>query len=79
MAMALMKPGADCLHVLSIAKDPSAMAVAAARAIAERFETMAAATLGDVKSVVQVYGSYRRDRSQLPGGYRSRGCVTGRE
>ncbi|EFJ47027.1 hypothetical protein VOLCADRAFT_117970 [Volvox carteri f. nagariensis] len=54
VAMAVMKPGADCLHVLSIAKDPSSMAVSAARGVAEKFESMAAATLGDVKSVVQV-------------------------
>ncbi|GLC46992.1 hypothetical protein PLESTM_002005400 [Pleodorina starrii] len=54
MAMAIMKPGADCLHLLTIAKDPSAMAVAAARVVAERFESMASATLGDVKAVVQV-------------------------
>ncbi|GFR44716.1 hypothetical protein Agub_g5691, partial [Astrephomene gubernaculifera] len=54
VAMAIMKPGADCLHVLAIAKDPSVMALSAARALAERFENLASATLGDVKSVVQV-------------------------
>ncbi|GIL78104.1 hypothetical protein Vretimale_7416 [Volvox reticuliferus] len=54
VAMAIMKPGADCLHLLAIAKDPSAMAMAASRAVAEKFETMASATLGDVKSIVQV-------------------------
>ncbi|GIL68018.1 hypothetical protein Vafri_21342 [Volvox africanus] len=54
VAMAIMKPGADCLHLLTIAKDPSAMAMAASRAVAEKFETMASATLGDVKSIVQV-------------------------
>ncbi|KXZ46215.1 hypothetical protein GPECTOR_46g284 [Gonium pectorale] len=53
-AMAIMKPGADCLHVLTIAKDISATAQAVARNVAERYESMASATLGDVRSIVQV-------------------------
>ncbi|KAG2495544.1 hypothetical protein HYH03_006487 [Edaphochlamys debaryana] len=51
-AMAIMRPGAVALHLLSIAKDSSAAAMAAARALTDRFETLASATLGDVQSVV---------------------------
>ncbi|KAG2428733.1 hypothetical protein HXX76_011436 [Chlamydomonas incerta] len=54
VAMGVMKPGADCIHLLAIAKDGSHTVMQSLKALTERFETMASATLGEVKSVVQV-------------------------
>ncbi|KAG2449635.1 hypothetical protein HYH02_005168 [Chlamydomonas schloesseri] len=54
VAMGVMKPGADCIHLLAIAKDGSHTVMQSLRALTERYETMASATLGEVKSVVQV-------------------------
>eukprot|EP00198_Chlamydomonas_reinhardtii_P009163 XP_001698500.1 predicted protein [Chlamydomonas reinhardtii] len=54
VAMGVMKPGADCIHLLAIAKDGSHTVMQTLKALTERFETMASVTLGDVKSIVQV-------------------------
>ncbi len=53
VAMAIMRPGADSLHLLTIARDGAAV-MDAARALVERFRDMASVTLGDVQAVAQV-------------------------
>lgn len=54
VAMAIMRPGADSLHLLTIARDGSAAIMESARALVGRYRDMASATLGDVQAVAQV-------------------------
>ncbi len=54
VAMAIMRPGADSLHLLTIARDGSAAVMDTARALVGRYRDMASATLGDVQAVAQV-------------------------